>query len=107
LEKGLIIRKHIQHEINVINPLKPKRNLSYLNIQFVPRRKQSPFRLQQTSAVAPGYNDIGFIQHFVGSVTYYVEAINFSLLTVTLYSSVRKTLAYNDTTKYSVPFMTL
>jgi hypothetical protein len=31
---------------------------------------------------------------------------NFSLLTITSYSSVRTTLVYNDT-KYSVPFMAL
>jgi hypothetical protein len=48
----------------------------------------------------PGYNDIGV------SDTCSVVPVNSSLLTVTLYSSVRTTLVYNDTI-YSVPFVTL
>jgi hypothetical protein len=45
-------------------------------------------------------------EHLICSVRYSVVPIKSSLLTRTLYSSVRTTLVYNDI-KYSVPFMIL
>ena len=47
-----------------------------------------------------------FIRHIVSFVSYSVVPINLSLLTITIYSSVRATIVYNDT-QYSVSFMTL
>jgi hypothetical protein len=47
-----------------------------------------------------------FKRHLVYSVRYSVVPINPSLLTITLYSSVRTAVVYNDN-KYSVPFIAL
>ena len=47
-----------------------------------------------------------FMRHLIYSVRYSVVPTNYSLLTITLQSSVRKTIVYNYT-RYSVPFMTL
>jgi hypothetical protein len=46
------------------------------------------------------------MRRLVYNVRYSAVAINSSLLTTTLYSSVITTLVYNDT-EYSVPFITL
>jgi hypothetical protein len=46
------------------------------------------------------------MRHLDYSLRYSVAQINSSLLTITIYSSVITTLAYNDT-QCSVPFMTL
>jgi len=56
--------------------------------------------------VKPSYNDISLCDSFVYSVKYSVIPINSSLLTITLYSSVRTIIVY-DGTKYSVHFMML
>jgi hypothetical protein len=44
--------------------------------------------------------------HLAYNVRYSVVSVNFSLLNITSFSSVRIELVYNDT-KYSVHFMTL
>ena len=47
------------------------------------------------------------MQHLVYGDRYAVVPINSSMLTVTLYSSIRKKKFLDNDTEYSVPFMTL
>jgi hypothetical protein len=56
----------------------------------------------QSNAVKPHQ----FKRHLFYSVKYSVVPFNSSLVTITLQSSVKTTLVYNDT-RYSVPFMML
>ena len=76
----------------------------------------APLEMNEGNSLGQGYNGptgcsaekaphATFMPHLVFCVRYSVVIINYSLFTVT-YSSVRTTLAYNDT-KYSAPFMTL
>jgi hypothetical protein len=47
-----------------------------------------------------GYNDFG-LRNTVYFVIYFVVRINYSLITIILYSTVRRTLVYNDAKKFS------
>jgi hypothetical protein len=64
------------------------------------------FKYSETNMVQPGYNDIRLYDtsHIASAMV--VRIFFSSLLTITLYSLVTKTLVHNDT-KYSVPFMAL
>jgi hypothetical protein len=62
-------------------------------------------RVSLFCALEPYYNDIG-LRDTSPITSHIVVPVSFSLLTITLYSSVRTTLVYNGT-EYFVPFMTL